>query len=127
MVEKKQYNKIPVVLEEREFNEFVLEHLTKGTRGPAKKISFYKLFNYILKLLHTGCQWSNIPIDLDLDGKPEIHYTNIYRMFKFWSDNGCFEKIFISTVARLFKAKLLDTSIIHGDGTTTSAKKGETI
>ncbi len=57
MIGKRQYNKIPVALSENEFNQFVLPHLKKGTRGPNKKISFYKLFNYILKLMHTGCQW----------------------------------------------------------------------
>lgn len=124
MGKKKRYNRIPVTLTEQEFNEFFLKHLDKGKRGPGKKISFFKLFNYILKLLHTGCQWSNIPIDLDADGKPEIHYTNIFKMFKFWTNKGCFGRIFTSTVVRLLEAKVLDTSIIHGDGTGTAAKKG---
>ena len=68
MQRKRQYNKIPTVLNENEFNEFVLPHLKKGTRGPGKKISFFKLFNYILKLMHTGCQWSEIPIDKNENG-----------------------------------------------------------
>lgn len=124
MKETRQYNKIPTVLSENEFNEFVLPHLKKGTRGPDKKISFYKLFNYILKLMHTGCQWEQIPIDKNEDGKPEIHYTNIYNAFKFWVKHGCFDKIFEASVARLFRAGMLDTDILHGDGTCTAAKKG---
>lgn len=127
MKKTRQYNKIPTVLKEDEFNEFVLPHLKKGTRGPSKKISFFKLFNYILYLMHTGCQWENIPIKLDTDGKREIHYTNIYNAFKFWVKYGCFDKIFEASVARLFKAGMLDTDIIHGDGTCTTAKKGEII
>ncbi|WHA06862.1 transposase [Candidatus Megaera polyxenophila] len=51
------------------------------------------LFNYILKLMHTGCQWEQIPIDKNKDGMPEIHYTNIYNAFKFWVKHGCFELI----------------------------------
>ena len=47
MKEKRLYNKIPVVLKESEFNEFVLPHLKKGSRGPSKKLSFFKIFNYI--------------------------------------------------------------------------------
>ena len=78
MKEKRQYNKIPTVLKECEFNEFVLPHLKKGSRGPDKKISFFKLFNYILKLMHTGCQWEQIPIEKDETGKLEIHHTNIF-------------------------------------------------
>jgi transposase len=122
-----QYNKIPVALSENEFNEFVLPHLQKGKRGPDKKISFFKLFNYILKLMHTGCQWQQLPIDKDSSGKPEIHYTNVFNAFKFWVKHGCFDKIFEASVSKLFKSDMLDTSVLHGDGTCTSAKKGEII
>jgi len=122
-----QYNKIPVALSENEFNEFVLPHLKKGKRGPDKKISFFKLFNYILKLMHTGCQWQQLPIDKDSSGKPEIHYTNVFNVFKFWVKHGCFDKIFEASVSKLFKSDMLDTSVLHGDGTCTSAKKGEII
>jgi hypothetical protein len=121
---KQQYNRIPVTLSLAEFNQFVLPHLLKGTRGPDKKISFFKLFNYILKLMYTGCQWSEIPIEKNEFGKPEIHYTRIFRAFQFWVRGDCFDKIFTSTVLKLFEAKMLDTSIIHGDGTSTIAKKG---
>ncbi len=123
----RRYNKIPTALNENEFNEFVLPHLKRGTRGPSKKISLFKLFNYILKLMHTGCQWEQIPIDKNEDGKAEIHYTNIYNAFKFWVKRGCFEKIFEASVARLFKAGMLNTFIVHGDGTSTTAKKGAII
>ena len=124
MKDKRQYNKIPTSLSEKEFNEFVLPHLRAGKRGPKKKLSFFKLFNYILYLMHTGCQWENIPIDKDVEGKREIHHTNIYSAFKFWIKHKCFDRIFESSVARLFQAKMLDISILHGDGTCTAAKKG---
>lgn len=45
MNNKRQYNKIPTVLQEKEFNEFVLPHLKSGKRGPKKKLSFLKLQN----------------------------------------------------------------------------------
>ena len=124
---KRQYNSIPTVLKESEFNEFVLPHLKKGSRGPSKKISFFKLFNYILKLMHTGCQWQEIPIAKDASGKPEIYYTSIFKAFSFWLQHGCFDKIFEASVLKLFKAGMLDTSVLHGDGTCTTAKKGEII
>ena len=124
MQEKRRYNNIPTALKENEFNEFVLPHLKKGKRGPSKKLSFFKLFNYILYLMHTGCQWEKIPIDKDENGKPEIHYTNIFNAFKSWVKLECFDKIFESSVLRLLEAKLLDTSVLHGDGTCTTAKKG---
>jgi transposase len=121
---KRQYNHIPTVLTENEFNEFVLPYLKKGSRGPSKKISFFKLFNYILKLMHTGCQWSQIPIDKNANGQAEIHYTTIFKTFSYWSKHGCFDKIFVASVARLFKNHMLDISVLHGDGTSTAAKKG---
>ena len=117
MNKTRRFNKIPTVLSENEFNEFALPHLNKGARGPRKKLSFFKLFNYILHLMHTGCQWKNIPINKDAEGNPEIHYTNIYQSFKLWVKRGCFNKIFEASVLRLFEAKMLDTTILHGDGT----------
>lgn len=94
----KRYQHIPTFLEEGEFNEFICPHLTNGSRGPARKLSSYKLFNYLLKFLHTGCQWSELPIDKGADGKPEIHYSRLFRIFQGWQKAGCFEKIFVGSV-----------------------------
>jgi hypothetical protein len=77
--------------------------------------------------MHTGCQWSQIPIDKDETGKPEINYTRLFRAFSYWVRHGCFNMIFESSVLTLFKAKLLDMSVLHGDSTCTVAKKGEII
>ena len=38
---RKKYKRIPVYLREVEFNKFILPHLTKGSRGPEKKIPFF--------------------------------------------------------------------------------------
>ena len=46
---------IPVELTEAQFNEFFLKHIKLDSRGPKIKISLFKLFNYILYFLHTGC------------------------------------------------------------------------
>ena len=54
MQKSKKYQSIPTNLTEPQFNEFVLPYLTKGSRGPNTKISFYRIFNYVLKLMHTG-------------------------------------------------------------------------
>ncbi len=74
--------------------------------------------------MHTGCQWYMLPIDKTESGHPEISYTRLFRHFKFWSGNGSFDRIFESSVSRLFKNNLVDISVLHGYGTTTSAKKG---
>ena len=119
-----RYNWIPTKLDEKFFNEFILKYLTRGSRGPESKLSYFKLFNYILYFLHTGCQWENIPIEKDNSGQPEIHYMNVYRTFRRWESDGCFDRIFSASVQTLHDKNMLDTSVIHGDGTTTAAKKG---
>ena len=72
----------------------------------------------------TECNKENIPIDKEENGKPEIHYTNIFNAFKFWVKLGYFDKIFEASVSKLFAAKLLDISVLHGDGICITAKKG---
>lgn len=115
---------IPTQLTLAQFNEFVLPHLKTGTRGPQPKLDLHKIFNYILKLLYLGCQWKELPIEKDANGLPEIHYTSIYRAFRRFEAHGCFDAIFEGVVLQLSRTGLLDTRVIHGDGTTTAAKKG---
>ncbi|WP_156962055.1 transposase [Candidatus Paracaedibacter symbiosus] len=74
--------------------------------------------------MHTGCQWKELPIEKNIFGQPEIHHTRIFRTFQRWQKDGCFKSIFVGTVHSLFQNNLLDTSIVHGDGSTTPAKKG---
>lgn len=115
---------IPTQLTLAQFNEFVLPYLKMGSRGPQTKLDLYTIFNYILKLLYLGCQWKELPIEKDKDGLPEIHYTSIYRPFRRFEDQGCFDAIFKYSVLKLHQTGVLDVPVIHGDGTTTAAKKG---
>jgi len=98
--------------------------LSIGSRGPAPKLTLHAVFNYILQSLYLGCQWKELPIEKDQEGRPEIHYTRIYGAFQKWQADGCFEAVFAGSVLKLHQANLLDTTVIHGDGTTTAAKKG---
>ena len=54
---------IPTQLGLALFEQFVLPHLSSGSRGPIPKLSLLKIFNYILQLLYLGCQWKELPID----------------------------------------------------------------
>ncbi|MCG3163306.1 MAG: hypothetical protein JMDDDDMK_04700 [Acidobacteria bacterium] len=58
------------------------------------------------------------------DGKAEIHYTGIYKLFARWADDGSLEKAFIASVKHLSAEQKLDLSLLHGDGSNTVAKKG---
>ena len=95
-----------------------------GTRGPVAKLTPHAVFNYILQFLYRWRQWKQLPIEKDAQGKPEIHYTRIYSAFRRWQANGCIDAIFTGSVLTLKQTGHLDTSVLHGDGTTTAAKKG---
>jgi len=124
MAESKPWQGIPTNLTLEQFEEFVLPHLHLGSRGPQPKLPLHTIFNYILKLLYLGCQWKELPIEKDKAGRPEIHYSRIYSAFRRFEAQGCFDAIFAGSVSQLHLKSQLDISVIHGDGTTTAAKKG---
>jgi len=115
---------IPVQLSATEFQQFILPHLSMPKRGPKCKLGYHRVFNLILWLLYTGMQWKCLPVPKDCDGKAEIHYTTVYKVFARWSDDGSLEEAFIASVAHLSEHNQLDLSVLHGDGTNTVAKKG---
>ncbi len=122
---KSKYKSIPVRLTENQFNEFVLPHLSVNRRGPTCRIPLYRIYHYVLTILYTGMQWKQLPIQIDPStGKPEIHYTRVFRIYQRWCKDGSLARVFENTVYLLNDNKLLDLSVLHGDGTSTAAKKG---
>ncbi len=117
---------IPVQLSATEFAAFIFPHLAMSKRGPKCKLGSHRVFNLILWVLYTGMQWKCLPVPKDAQGKPAIHYTNIYRAFTKWADDGSLQQAFIASVAHLAAEKQLDLRVLHGDGTNTVAKKGAT-
>src|SRR5215475_12833790 len=115
---------IPVQLAETEFNEFIFPHLSMPKRGPRCKLGYHRVFNLILWVLYTGMQWKCLPMLKDAHGKPEIHYTNVYRAFAKWADDGSLQQAFMASVEHFSDEKKLDLRVLHGDGTNTVAKKG---
>src|SRR5436190_17563134 len=55
-------SKIPTKLSEEQFTEHIDPYLSQAKRGFTGQIPRYRLVNYILSWLHTGCQWEEIPI-----------------------------------------------------------------
>jgi hypothetical protein len=115
---------IPIQLSEPEFTAFILPHLSMPKRGPRCKLGYHRLFNLILWVLYTGMQWKCVPIPTDAHGKSALHYTNVYKAFAKWADDGSLQQAFIASVAHLSAEKKLDLRVLHGDGTNTVAKKG---
>ena len=56
----------------------------------------------------------------------QLHQEGISSV-ECWVEHGCFDKIFEASVSRLFAGKMLDISVLHCDGTCTTAKKGAII
>jgi transposase len=115
----------PVQLSEPEFTAFLLPHLSMPKRGPKCTLGYHRVFNLILWVLYTGMQWKCLPVPKDAHGQPAIHYTNIYRAFAKWADDGSLWQAFLACVRHLAAEKHLDLRALHGDGTNTMAKKGE--
>jgi transposase len=124
LAQKPATTPIPVQLSEPEFTAFIFPHLSMPKRGPKCKLGYHRVFNLILWVLYTGMQWKCLPVPTDHDGKAEIHYTTVYKVFAKWSDDGSLEEAFIASVAHLADHNHLDLSVLHGDGTNTVAKKG---
>ena len=118
------FTPIPVQLSETEFNEFILPYLSMPKRGPKCKLGYHRVFNLILWVLYTGMQWKCLPVPKDRNGKAEIHYTTVYKVFAKWADDGSLEHAFIASVGHLSDHHRLDLNVLHGDGTNTVAKKG---
>ena len=123
-VQKPATTPIPVQLSEPEFEAFILPHLSMPKRGPKCKLGYHRVFNLILWVLYTGMQWKSLPVPHDPEGKPAIHYTTVYKVFARWADDGSLWQAFVASVRHLAAAQHLDTSVLHGDGTNTVAKKG---
>jgi len=116
---QQRYNEIPKQVSRKDFNRYISPHLQKRIKGPKPKLSYYKIFNYILYVLHTGVQWRQLRTR-----RNELHWSNVYKWHNRWSKDGSYEKLFEASVIHLKDTEQLDTSIIHGDGTNTVVKKG---
>ncbi len=115
-----RYNKLPIKISQNEFNQHITSNLSKTIKGPKPKISRYKIFNYILYVLHTGIQWRELKTCNN-----EIHWSNVYKWHNRWSKDGSYENLFLASIMELDRKNKLDLSILHGDGSNTVAKKGE--
>jgi hypothetical protein len=113
------YNRLPRKVSQNEFNTFIKPCLTKAkSRQP--KISYYKIFNYILYVLRTGMQWDELR-----PTRKEISWQAVYYHHNKWSKDGSYRRLFENSIISLNALGKLDLSILHGDGSNVVAKKGE--
>jgi transposase len=113
------YDHIPTKVSRNDFNRYIAPHLKRPQKGPKPQLSLYKIFNYILYVLHTGIQWHQLKTD-----RHELHHTNVYKWHNRWSKDGSYQALFEASVIHLHATGQLDTSVLHGDGSNTVVKKG---
>lgn len=111
--------KLPVEISLVHFNTYIKPCLSRAKKGPKGKLSSYQIFNYILFVLHTGIQWSRLPVK-----RNKVHWSNIYKWHLRWSKDGSYQNLFETSVGILNDEGILDLSLLHGDGSNTVAKKG---
>jgi transposase len=78
-------SEIPTRVTEQQFARFFDPYLSHATRGFVSQIPRYKVFNYILYRLHTGCQWDEIPIEQQVGSKKK---KSAIRLFTLSSRSG---------------------------------------
>lgn len=115
---------IPISLTEKQFDRYIRPFISTAKRGYECKIPLYKVFNYILYRLHTGCQWYQLPIDPDADDprQKEISHHAVYYHFRKWSRDNSLEKVWQGSIMTI-KADL-NLSELNLDGSHAIAKKG---
>ena len=113
------YHRIPTQVSRKDFNRDIKPHLKRPKTGPKPKLSLYKIFNYILSVLHPGMQW-----DQRKTKRNELHYTNVYKWHHRWAKDGSYQALFEASGIHLHHTDQLDIAVLHGDGSNTVGKKG---
>ncbi len=113
---------IPTKLTEQQFQRYCDPHLSKAKRGYVSKQPRYKIFNYILQKLYTGCQWEEVPIKKDETGQPQMSWqVPRYHLYK-WSRDGSLQRLCDAGILSIKYE--LNLSALNLDGSHTVAKKG---
>jgi transposase len=114
--------RIPIVVSKEHFEQYIRPHLSTAKRGYVSDIPLYKIFNYILYKLRTGCQWEFLPMDETEDGVPEASYQVPSYHFRKWSRDGSLQRLFDASILTI-KGDL-NLSELTLDGRHSAAKKG---
>jgi transposase len=113
---------IPTSVPAKTFHQYIDPHLSKAKRGYVSKEPLYKIFNYVLYKLHTGCQWEELPIEKTADGQPVMSWQVPRYHFYKWSRDGSLQRLFEAGI--LLIRYELNLSALNLDGSHTIAKKG---
>ncbi len=113
---------IPTEVTEPQFEQHIYPYLSKAKRGYRSEQPLYKIFNYVLYKLYTGCQWPAVPIEKTPQGEPIMSYQVPYYHFRKWSADGSLQRLFDASLVSVRGE--LNLSELHLDGSHSVAKKG---
>ncbi len=114
--------KIPTKVTELQFQQFIEPHLSKAKHGYVSKQPLYKIFNYITYVLHTGCQWEELPNEKDVDGRTVMSWQVPRYHFYKWSRDGSFQRLHDAGIMTIkYELNLSELTL---DGSHSVAKKG---
>jgi transposase len=114
--------RIPIEVTKPQFEKYFLPHLSTAKRGYVSDIPLYKIFNYMLYKLRTGCQWEFLPMDKREDGNPEARYQVPAYHFRKWSRDGSLQRLFDASIMTIQGE--LNVSELNLDGSHSAANKG---
>ena len=117
--------RIPTEVTKGQFTRYIKPHLSTAQRGYESDIPLYKIFNFILYKLYTGCPWPAVPIEKDADGTPVMSYQVPYYHFRKWSKDGSLQRLFDASILSIQGE--LDLSELNLDGSHSAAKKGANV
>ena len=113
---------IPVTLTEEQFIIHIKPHLSSAKRGFESEHPLWKIFNLVLYVLHTGCQWPETPVPRDANDPPMMSWQVPRYHFYKWSKDGSFERLFNAGILKIRYE--LNLAILNLDGSHSAAKKG---
>jgi len=109
------------ILDKAMIEEWILPHLTIGTRGFETTVPLTEIVECIFYRLKTGCQWRELPTKAFFTTKV-LCWNSVFYYYNKWSKADCWRTIWINILTK--NRRFLDMSSVEFDGSHTPAKNG---
>jgi transposase len=109
------------IMDKAMIEEWILPHLTIGTRGFDTTVPLTEIVECIFYRLKTGCQWRQVPTKEYFTDKA-LSWNSVFQYYNKWSKADCWRKVWINILIQ--NRKHLDLSSVEFDGSHTPAKNG---
>jgi transposase len=110
------------VLGKDKIEQWIVPHLSKGSRGTKVGVELWRIVAAILYRLKSGCQWRMLPVEQFFTAEKKLSYNGVYHHFNAWVKDGSFKKVWTGLLSA--NHQLLDLSSMQLDGSHTLAKNG---